>query len=610
MIKKLTLISFAYLSSCASPPVQFYPARRSSIPPASVQKPIPAKILPAHLLPTPTSSAVATTELVNTEKNSTISQTIAPTLTPTLPTTTPPPLVVVPDAVAQQPKEVIVARLAPAPIEQQDLMSLVKNPHVQKSKVLEAISRETSLSTLDKILEQPTSDIQIQFYRPNLYFKAGQISQKNRRLDLAMQYYRALTSQFPQNPQTAKAAAEIALLQAAQIVDSKVIGAILPLTGKNSNIGQHALNSIRLGLGLNKPNPNFRLAIFDSQSSAELAIEGVEKLVRDDKAIAIIGGLSSKEALAAAQKADLLSVPFIGLSQKAGLTNVGDYVFRNSVTAEMQVDRLVQYAFEKLNAKRFAVLYPNDAYGVEFANIYWDHVLARGGQITAAQTYNPKENDFTSAIQKILGTFYVEARQEEYNARVKEIELEKKEKFEKNKDKKVKVKNSRTHETLDNILPALVDFDVLFIPDTGKTLGQVMAFMKVNDVLQMTYLGTNIWNSPDLVKRAGQQNNSIFFIDAIDMNDSSIHNTPFFKDYLAEFNEEPSLIEMQVFESAKILRDLIASGASSREAVASRLRILGRVSGVTGELHMTNYRELERPLHIMSLETGLIKKVD
>lgn len=586
--------AFLLLAACSSQPVQFHPTRKlpppsgsrkdMGLPPSTVVKGVP------HTPPTPSAAPISVELAAESTliKEAQQNEANAPTI-------------------KEVPKESI-AKPVPLVEPPQDLLTLIRNPRVPRNKILEAINRESNVSNLDKALEQPATEAQVQVYRPLLFFRAAQVAQKNRRLDLASQYYRALTTQYPQHPLTIKANAEMALLQAAQEVDSKVIGAILPLTGKNSNIGQHALNSIRLGLGLNRPNSNLRLAIFDSQSSAELAVEGVEKLVRDDKVIAIIGGLSSKEALAAAQKADLLSVPFIGLSQKAGLTSVGDYVFRNSLTAEMQVDRLVQFATEKLSAKRFAVLYPNDAYGVEFANIYWDHVLARGGQITAAQTYDPKENDFTTVIQKMVGTYYVDARQEEYNQRLKEINLEKKEKQEKDKNKKPK--NSRAHEVQENILAPVVDFDVLFIPDTGKTLGQVMAFMKVSDVTHTTFLGTNIWNSPDLVKRAGTQNNSIYFVDAVDINDTAIHETPFFKEYQASFNEEPSLIEVQVYESAKILRDLISSGSSSRDSIASRLRILGRVSGVGGELRMTNNRELERPLHILSLESGLVKKVD
>ena len=512
-----------------------------------------------------------------------------------------------------KPNEVAVAAPRPAapletmPLETKDLYVLVKTAGVSKAKVLEAIAAETELTSINKLLDISATDMHVQPYKTVLFFKAAQIAQKKRQPDLALQYYRAVVSLYPQSAQATKANSEINLILSLEDVDAKVIGAVLPLTGKNANIGQHALNSIRIGLGLNKPNARLRLAVFDTQGSVELATAGVEKLVREDKVIALIGGLSSKEAIAVGQKADLLGVPFIGLSQKSGLTAIGEYVFRNSLTAEMQIDRLVEYAFQKLKAKRFAVLYPNDAYGVEFANIYWDHVLARGGQITAAQTYDPKENDFTTMIQKMTGSYYPEARPDEYKERIKELDLVKKEKAEKNKNKK---KNSRVHEVQESILSPIVDFDVLFIPDTGKTLSQVMAFMKVTEVPPLTFLGTNIWNSPDLGKRTGNSNSFIYFVDAIDLNDTEPKETQFFKDYLSEFNEEPTLVEMQVFEAAKILKDLLSGGVSSRESLASNLRTLGRTRGITGELRMSSQRELERPLHILSLDSGTIKKVD
>lgn len=498
-----------------------------------------------------------------------------------------------------------VAPLETMPLETKDLYLLVKTAGVSKSKILEAIAAQTELSSINKLLDVSVTDVHVQPYKTVLFFKAAQIAQKKRQPDLALQYYRAVVSQYPQSAQAAQATAEINLILAAEDIDAKVIGAILPLTGKNANIGQHALNSIRMGLGLNKPNARLRLAVFDTQGTVELATAAVEKLVREDKVIALVGGLSSKEAMAIGQKADLLGVPFIGLSQKSGLTGLGEYVFRNSLTAEMQIDRLVEYAFQKLNAKRFAVLYPNDAYGVEFANIYWDHVLARGGKITAAQTYDPKENDFTTAIQKMTGSYYPEARPDEYNERKKELDLEKKEKAEKNKKK-----NLRVHEFQESLLSPIVDFDVLFIPDTAKALSQVMAFMKVSEVPPVTFLGTNIWNSADLGKRTGKSSSLIYFVDAIDSNDTQPKETQFFKDYLTEFTEEPTLVEMQVFESANILKDLLSSGINSRESLASSLRTLGRTRGITGELRMSSQREIERPLHILSLDSGTIKKID
>src|SRR6185369_3531304 len=118
------------------------------------------------------------------------------------------------------------------------------------------------------------------------------------------------------------------------------------------------------------------------------------------------GSLLSKTALPLAAKAQELGVPSIGLSQKAGLTEIGDKVFRNALTSEMQVREVVRVAMDELGLKKFAILFPNDPYGVEYANIFWDEVLARGGSVQAAQTYNPKDTDFRGVIQRLVGTYY------------------------------------------------------------------------------------------------------------------------------------------------------------------------------------------------------------
>ena len=389
--------------------------------------------------------------------------------------------------------------------------------------------------------------------------------------------------------------------------DAQKIGVILPITGKNASLGQRAMNAIRLGLGLDDKNPSFSIFIYDSQSNPEIAAQGVEKLLKDDNVVAIMGGLSAKEAQNISSKAEFFQVPFFSFSQKSGLTNDSDYTFRNSVTPEMQVARLLQHAFKNLNAKRFAILYPNDPYGVEFANKYWDLVLAGGGDVVAAQAYDPKDTDLDIYVKKLVGTYYVDARAEEFKARQKEIAEKKKKQKELEPNKK---KNTREHDTQENILPPVVDFDVLFVPDSGKALGQIMAFMKNNDVTQMTYLGTNLWNTSDLFRRVGNTStNPVFFVDstvsAEEQKKSDFHNK-----YLAKHEEDPSIVEAQVYEAAKILKDLIGNSSISRSSLAYQLGILGRKNGAYGEVRMNNNHEIERPLHIFSLTEGAIQKTE
>jgi len=391
--------------------------------------------------------------------------------------------------------------------------------------------------------------------------------------------------------------------------DSKKIGLILPLTGKNAALGQRALNAIKLGLNISDGGATasgFTLAVFDNQSLPELAPVAVDKLLREENVVAILGGLTSKESLLISARAEFYQVPFISFSQKSGLTQNTEFTFRNSVTPEMQVERIVKYAIDGLGAKRFAILYPNDSYGVEFANKYWDLVLAAGGQITAAQVYDPKDSDFNIYIQKLVGTYYPEARADEYQQRLNEIAKKQKKKQDSGAQKK---KSSRENETKENILTPIVDFDVLFIPDSSKALGQAIAFMKINDVTDITFLGTNLWNSPDLIRRIGSGKESVYFVDSIPTPEE-IGVSNFHAKYSATYQEAPSLVEAQFYESAIILRDLLSNTSLGRDALASQLKILGRRSGAYNEIRMNNSHEIERPLNIFGLANGEILRTE
>jgi branched-chain amino acid transport system substrate-binding protein len=386
-------------------------------------------------------------------------------------------------------------------------------------------------------------------------------------------------------------------------VDSKKVGAILPLTGRYAHIGQRALLSLRLGLGLTESSPKLSLAIYDSQSEPSLAAAGVEKLLKNDQVIALFGGLGAKEAVAISERAEFFQIPFFAFSQKSGLTEESDYTFRNAMTAEMQMDQLANFSFEKLLIRKYAILYPNDAYGVEFANKFWDQVLARGGTVTAAQAYDPKNTNFNSYVQKMVGIFYNEDRPQEYRAKLKEL----KEKLAQKKSQLTK-KNSREKEdSNENLLEPIVNFDAIFIPDSSRALGQAMAFFKSNDVKNLTYLGTNLWNTPDLIRRAGGQNQNIFFVDT---NSAAAENsnTEFYKKYFALNQQEPRFLDAQTYEAAKIIRELLSYGASGRESLASQLRILGRRNGAYQEIRMSNSREIERDLTIMTTDQGSIRK--
>ncbi len=440
-------------------------------------------------------------------------------------------------------------------------------------------------------LENVADDSDYGYLRGHAMFRLGELSLEERKLGDAQKYFSTVVEFLPGSDLAGRSQDILDHLAASKNVSPQTIGVIVPLSGKTAPVGQRALRGLEMGLGLHIPGTAFKLAVMDSEGNPDSARRGVERLVKEDNVIAIVGSLLSKTAPAVAAKADELGVPSIGLSQRSGLTEIGPSVFRNSLTTGMQVQQLVRTSMEDLGMKKFAILYPNDFYGTEFSNIFWDEVLARGGQVTAVQSYSTKETDFRLVIQRLVGTYYGEARQEEFNLRLKELQ---------HTDRKRSVRQSN----LEMVLPPLVDFDAIFIPDSAKAMGQVAAMLAYNDVRNVKLLGTNLWNTKDIARRAGNFANNLIFVDSLVP--GIVSQSRFASEYRSVYGEEPSLIEFQAYDAGLILRQLIASGADDREELRKKLTSLQAFPGALGTLRLSPEREIERPVFSLTVEKGEI----
>ncbi len=378
-------------------------------------------------------------------------------------------------------------------------------------------------------------------------------------------------------------------------VDARTIGVVLPLSGPQAAIGYKALRGIQFGLGIyggEKPS-GFRLAIVDSEGNVDGARRGIERLVQEDNAIAIIGGLMSKTATVEAARAQEFGIPTIMLSQKSGLTDAGESIFRNALTSEMQVQSLVDLAMKELGYKNFAVMYPNDAYGTEFANLFWDAVKNRGGDITAAQVYDPKETDFRAHVQRLTGTYYLDDRADEYRYRSKQY-------AEKNPKRSVRSGGP----SIEDILPPVVDFDAIFIPDEARAVGQIAPALAYNNVRGVRLLGTNIWNSPRFLQRGQKFVENSIFVDSVLTSDPAFTGSNFYQTFKATFNDDPGLIEVQGYDSALMLRQVIASGETTRIGVREKLASLQNFPGAIGSLSVSQDREIRRPMTALTVSGG------
>lgn len=432
-------------------------------------------------------------------------------------------------------------------------------------------------------LEKVVSDPEFGFVRAQAAFRLGTFKLQKRDYDEARSLFSRAAEWGQGTPFQQRSESYIAQIDSRRRVDSDTVGAVLPLTGRYSHIAYKTLNGLKLGLGLvGSDKSSLRLAVVDSEGSPDGARRSVERLVLEDSVIAVVGSLLSRTAAAVGGKTEELGVPSIALSQKSGLTQAGTYLFRNAVTSEMQVKELVRIAMDQMGMKKFAIMFPNDYYGVEYANLFWDEVLARGGHIVAAQPYNSTETDFRGPVKRLVGTFYVEDRRVEYKNRVTDW-------FKKQKRVSTRVQPP------DDLLPPIVSFDALFVPDSPRAIGQIAPMLAYQGV-HTRLLGTNVWNSNELVRRGQKNVENAVFVDSNLINEPAFKKSKFYMEYQKNFGEEPGVFEAQGYETGLLLRKLIEGGERTRVGLASALSSLREFQGLSGPMVMNSNRELVRPL--------------
>ena len=103
------------------------------------------------------------------------------------------------------------------------------------------------------------------------------------------------------------------------------------------------------------------LIIEDEQGKKEEAINSFRKLIFQEKVLMLFGPTLSNSAQASDPVAQAAKTVVFGTSNTAdGITSIGDYVFRNSVTERDILPVTLQSAAQKTGLKRVAVLYGND----------------------------------------------------------------------------------------------------------------------------------------------------------------------------------------------------------------------------------------------------------
>ncbi|HEY8789469.1 MAG TPA: branched-chain amino acid ABC transporter substrate-binding protein [Actinopolymorphaceae bacterium] len=195
------------------------------------------------------------------------------------------------------------------------------------------------------------------------------------------------------------------------------IGVIAPLSGDLSALGLGIQNSVDLAVKqANASNaiPGWTLQIDpqDDQASPDTGKNAASALSSDADVVGVVGTLNSSVAQTVAPV--LASAKIVQVSPantNPSLTQGPDFAtapkrvydtyFRTCTTDSIQGPFAARYVYDTLKITKVATLHDKKTYGQGLVAAFTEEYKKLGGTVTAAETINPDDRNFSSIITKL-----------------------------------------------------------------------------------------------------------------------------------------------------------------------------------------------------------------
>jgi branched-chain amino acid transport system substrate-binding protein len=189
--------------------------------------------------------------------------------------------------------------------------------------------------------------------------------------------------------------------------DPIVFGAVLSATGPGSPLGEPE----RATLGMMETQINdaggvlgrpIKIVIEDDQTNPKEAVTAVNKLLQQDKVVAVLGSSTSASTLAIKPITEQAGIPLMALAASNAITAAPiTWTWRAPPRDALAVQNALTYISKVMKLTKIAVLYDENAYGssgmAEIEKVAPDYGLT----IVAKESYKTDETDLTAQLTKI-----------------------------------------------------------------------------------------------------------------------------------------------------------------------------------------------------------------
>ncbi len=302
-------------------------------------------------------------------------------------------------------------------------------------------------------------------------------------------------------------------------------------------------------------NVKINLLVEDTKGDKNEAINAMNKVIAKDKVVAVIGPMLSGEMMAAGPIANKNKVVALGTSTTAeGITDIGDYIFRNAVPESLAVDAAIRQSHKVLGFKTAAIMYSNNNDQMVSVNNTAKKALeSEGVQIVATETFADKDTDFSAQLTKIQ-----QAKP-----------------------------------------------DIIIVASLYQEGALIMKKMRELGMNQPV-VGSNGFNSPAFIKNAGAAADGAIVGTPWFLNKDDQKVRDFRKAYVEKYGHEPDQFAAQAYDAVFLYEAALKAAGSTtdREKFRNALKGITDFVGVTGKFQFNEKRDPSMEVQVLQIKNG------
>lgn len=292
------------------------------------------------------------------------------------------------------------------------------------------------------------------------------------------------------------------------------------------------------------------LVVADTKSEASEATNGMQKLISQDKVVAVIGPNQSSAVIASGainNGAKVVDITPMGTNPDVTVDpktkQVKPYSFRTCFIDPFQGTVMASFASNELKVKRAAIYIDNTSdYAKGLAQFFKENFVKNGGQVVIEEAYLQKDTDFKSTLTKIKA--------------------------------------------------AKPDF--IYIPGYYQEVGLIVKQAREMGIT-VPMAGGDGWDSaklPEIAGKAALENT--FFSSLYSPDDTSDLNKEFVAEYKKAYNTNPDVFAALAYDSTLLVAKAIEDAGSADPAkIGEAMAKIKGFKGVSGEV---TFNEQHNPI--------------